>query len=137
MSAIVSRIWHVSVKAPGEGPLSVVVNGHPFNQEGPGSLQPFSPVEYLLVSVAGCFALSCRAALSARGAAPQSFAVEVRASKARTGASRLESIQIVVHFAAALAGDDAAAVVRKAKELCTVTNTIAAAAPVHVELLSS
>jgi len=117
----------------GNDPLSVTIDHRLFEAGPAGQLGLASPVEYLLVSIAACFALSCRMALARRTHPGASFRVTVVGIKALDAPSRLEVIEIEVRFPRDLAGD-AESIARQAKELCTVTNTLARAPQPRVQV---
>jgi uncharacterized OsmC-like protein len=124
MSQSIARHWTVRVNSSGTKPLTVWSEDQLLDQKAPGQIGAVSPVEYLLVSIAACFALSCRTALAQRHRAGGDFDVIVRGSKAADLPSRLGEIELEVVFAGGLGGP-AEAVVEHAKRLCTVTNTLA------------
>jgi len=129
VSADIVKSWTVSAVSEGDAPLRLLSNGKLVVQSLPGSLDQVCPVEYLLLAVAGCFALSCRAVLqrrvgSAAGALP-STNVEITATgeKIRGGGNRVSRISVTAMFDA-LSDEEAAATVHEAEALCTVTNTL-------------
>jgi uncharacterized OsmC-like protein len=124
MSESIAREWTVRAHSSGNEPLMVWSQGQLLDQKAPGQIGAVSPVEYLLVSIATCFALSCRVALAQRERQGEEFDVSARGSKAANLPSRLSEIELEVVFAGALDGR-AEAVVEHAKRLCTVTNTLA------------
>jgi uncharacterized OsmC-like protein len=124
MNTTAPKRWLISVRTSTSKPLEIYCAGRPLTQSAPATVDDVSPVEYLLISVATCFALSCRAALSARQLPQSAFEVLVLGEKALDKPSRLASIDVAVEFGDALQGAEAEAVVRDAKQLCTVTNTI-------------
>jgi uncharacterized OsmC-like protein len=107
-------------------PLSISCEARLFDQGVPGQLGAVTPVEYLLISVAACFALSCRMALAQRQLVAARFEVAVRGTKALDLPSRLRSIDIELELPHSLA-EHADAIGQRAKTLCTVTNTLAQA----------
>jgi uncharacterized OsmC-like protein len=124
MSQIIARHWTVRVHSDGTKPLTVWCEDQLLDQKAPGQIGAVSPVEYLLVSIATCFALSCRTALAQRHRAGDDFEVIVQGLKATDLPSRLDEIELEVVFAGGLRAP-AEAVVEHAKRLCTVTNTLA------------
>jgi len=85
-----------------------------------------TPVEYLLIAVAGCFALSVRAAIAARDGSRPSLEVEAIGEKAADAPSRLGRIDVRVRLVEPVAGIDFGWILEEAKRLCTVTNTLRA-----------
>jgi uncharacterized OsmC-like protein len=124
MTKAISRHWTIRVVSEGSDPLSVTIDDRPFDSGVPGQLGSVSPVEYLLISIAACFALSCRMALTQRQLPAASFHLTVVGSKALDPPSRLDTIDIEIQFPGNFAYD-VDSIIRQAKELCTVTNTLA------------
>jgi uncharacterized OsmC-like protein len=124
MSQSIAWRWRVRVHSSGTTPLTVWCEDQLLDQKTPGQIGAVSPVEYLLVSIATCFALSCRVALAQRERTRDDFDVIVRGSKAADLPSRLDQIELELLFAGGFDGqaEDAA---EHAKRLCTVTNTLA------------
>jgi uncharacterized OsmC-like protein len=118
------RRWTVRAHSGGTKPLRVWCEDQLLDQKAPGQIGAVSPVEYLLVSIATCFALSCRIAMAQRQRTGEDFEVFVRGSKAADLPSRLGEIELEVVFAGDLDGH-AEAVTEHAARLCTVTNTLA------------
>ncbi len=116
--------WVVCAIAAPKQPMTISCEGRPLTQSTLGSLDNISPVEYLLISIAGCFALSCLGALKARKMPPTAVEVTVTGVKARDYPSRVGRITLAVAFAHGLGAQDAVDVANDAKKLCTVTNTI-------------
>lgn len=83
-----------------------------------------SPSLILLAAVASCFLRSCVAALEARGAPEPSLRVNVTGHKAADRPNRMERIVLSCDIGG-VAGDEKARVVRDAKRLCTVSNSLA------------
>jgi uncharacterized OsmC-like protein len=123
MSNGLIRGWKVRVHSTGTEPLTVWSQERLLDQRAPGQIGAVSPVEFLLVSIATCFALSSRAALAQRQRPREEFEVIVRGSKADDLPSRLAEIELELVFASDLDGH-AEAVAEHAKQLCTVTNTL-------------
>lgn len=128
-----AKRWSIQVLAPATGPLQVRRDGAPLdlNHIGPGQV---TPVELLLVSIATCFALSCQAAFPLRQQQATAFEVEVRGSKAPQLPSRLAEVQLEVRFAAGLPAAEAQRIAALGKQMCTVTNTMAAAPAFAVDV---
>ena len=123
MAHAASKCWTVVAIATAEEPLKIRCDDAAFDQGSLGTLGKASPVEYLLISVASCFALSLRMAMTERHLAPKSFTVGVVAAKAPTPPSRLHALELEVQLPEAL-NDERYSLIRRAKELCTVTNTL-------------
>jgi uncharacterized OsmC-like protein len=104
--------------------LTIFCDGRLLTQSAPGTLDNVSPVEYLLISAASCFALSIRAVLLARKLAGIGFEVVTTGEKVPNSPSRLNHIALTVIFAGDIDESRAAAIANDAKSLCTVTNTI-------------
>jgi uncharacterized OsmC-like protein len=83
-----------------------------------------SPVEHLLIGVAGCLALSCRAVLAGRRLATVTVEVTATGEKSAEPPSRLRQITLAVRFGSEIDELEAAAIVAEAEKLCTVTNTL-------------
>ena len=128
-----AKTWSVRATSIGSQPLAIRCNERPFDQGAPGLLGAPTPVEYLLISVAGCFALSCRMALAQQHRSVEWFDVVVRGTKAPDAPSRLQSIEIEVVFPAGLAAE-AESIVQHAKRLCTVTNTLSRSSPPQLQV---
>jgi len=116
--------WVVSALANPKHPMAISCDGRPLKQTSIGTLDGVSPVEFLLISIAGCFALSCCGALKARGFPPTAVEVIVTGEKARDAPSRVGKITMATLFARGMSAEDAAAIAQDAKHLCTVTNTL-------------
>lgn len=99
---------------------------------GAGGLDDVSPVEYMLLAVAGCFALSCAGALRARAFPPTPVEVVVTGEKAPDAPSRVHRIALAVAFGGGMSEEEARAVAQEAELLCTVTNTILGAPIIEV-----
>jgi uncharacterized OsmC-like protein len=96
-----------------------------------------SPVEYLLIAVASCFALSLEIARKARGWPECSFDVTSAGTKAPDAPSRLERISLEVSLTGPLDERQMATLVAEAKSLCTVTNTLTSAHTVDVKITTT
>jgi uncharacterized OsmC-like protein len=95
-----------------------------------------SPVEYLLLAVAGCFALSVQAAITQRNR-PFSWAkVVVVGDKAAEPPSRLASLDLRVTLGVSLTASEIEPILADAKRQCTVTNTLAAGPPIDIKLIA-
>jgi putative redox protein len=108
---------------------------------GDGSTDDFTPVELLLVALAGCTALTVDP-LVARRAEPTTFDVHTRADKIRDELGN-HLVDLLMRFDVAFPegedGDRARALlpdaIRKAEErLCTVSRTLAIGAEAEIEI---
>jgi uncharacterized OsmC-like protein len=126
MSTTAAKRWSIQVLSPASGSLQVRCDGASLdlNHIGPGQV---TPVELLLISIATCFALSCHAAFPLRQQQRTAFEVEVTGSKAPQLPSRLAEVRLDVRFETGLPAEDAQRIAALAKQMCTVTNTMAAA----------
>ncbi len=120
MSVIASKTWSVSATSSGKQPLQIFCGGRPLTQTAPATIDGVSPVEYLLISVATCFALSCRAVLVTRRLTAADFEVAVVGTKALDLPSRLSHIEVTVAFGGNIPEDAATGIAAEAKLLCTV-----------------
>ena len=108
---------------------------------GDGEDADFSPVELLLVAIAGCTGLDVEY-ITGKRAEPQVFRTPVRADKIRDDdGNRLTNIEVrfEVEFPAGEGGDAARAVLPSALQrshdrLCTVSRTIELGTPVRAYL---
>jgi len=128
-----TRQWTLTIISPADAPLRIERDGArlDLNQVGPGLA---TPVELLLAAVGSCFALSCHAAFTTRGKPRTGFEVVVTGIKAERLPSRLALIRQTVRFEPSLATEDAHAIATLAKQMCTVTNTLAAVPPCELVL---
>jgi len=98
---------------------------------GAGAGAEFTPVELLMIAIAGCTAIDVDI-LTSRRAEPEAFEISVDANKVRDEAgNHLENIEVTYRlaFPAGDAGDQARAIlpeaVRRSHErLCTVSRTV-------------
>ena len=123
----IPKRWSVNALSAGQSPLSIYCDGRPLTLSSAGTLDNVSPVEYLLISVAACFALSIRAVLVPRKLSGLAFEVVATGEKALEPPSRLNHIALSVIFGNDIDETRAAAIANDAKSLCTVTNTILSA----------
>ena len=108
---------------------------------GDGSSPDFSPVELLLVAIAGCTALDVEY-ITGKRAEPDRFDVHVRADKVRDDdGNHLTGIELrfAVEFPDGAGGDAArevlpSAVQRSHDRLCTVSRTVELGTPVAVRI---
>jgi uncharacterized OsmC-like protein len=112
--------WSISARSVESQPLTFFREGKPLAGSDGAAL---SPVEYLLLSVASCFALSCRVAGTTLGAPPLSLHVVARGEKLPGLPNRLTGIEIHTEIDP-VDGVEPEAIIREAKRLCTVTNTV-------------
>jgi uncharacterized OsmC-like protein len=117
--------WSVNAVSDGRTPLKLFCDDRPVGRGAVGTTQELSPVQYLLISVAGCFALSCREELRQRQLHNIPFEVVVMGDK-DPGAVRnlLHAISIVTIFGGGITESLAREITSRAKPLCTVTNTL-------------
>jgi len=120
----IAKRWSVNALSTGQTSLTIFCDGRPLTLSSPGVLDNISPVQYLLISVASCFALSVRAVLLARKLSGTTFEVVTTGEKALDAPSRLNHIAVTVIFGDRIGESQAAAIASDAKALCTVTNTI-------------
>jgi uncharacterized OsmC-like protein len=120
MGKMPGRQWSISARSNKSQPLTFFREGLPLPPSDSGEL---SPIEFLLLSVASCFALSCRAAGTILGAPPLSLKVEARGEKQPGLPNRLVGIEIHTEIES-LDEVARAAIVSEAKRLCTVANTV-------------
>jgi uncharacterized OsmC-like protein len=115
--------WTAEARYTPDRPLDIHVGALPL--ERALAEAPPSPVEYLLVSVASCYALSVAGAVKRAGLPPR--VVNVTAD----GWRNAEPVPRVVRIALRIASpdlDDAvrrAEIIAAAKQLCTVSNSLA------------
>ncbi len=124
--------WVVSARAAPKQPMALFCEGVSLTPGAPGDLDKVSPVEYMLISIAGCFALSCRGAMKSRNLPATEVEVIVTGEKAHDPPSRVGRISLVVALGQGTSAADVAAILHDAKQLCTVTNTIFGASSIEV-----
>jgi len=132
MSTTTPRIWTVSATSTLADPLEYHCGEHCLTGPGALTLERISPVEAMLLSVAGCFALSCRPVFARLDVPRTGYRVVVHGTKAAGTPARIAQIDIVVDFAPGLSASDADQIVTQAKKLCTVTNTLSDAPAISV-----
>jgi uncharacterized OsmC-like protein len=114
-----------------EAGLSVARAGLPPRLRGEPE-PAITPVEYLLMSIASCFALSLQAAIVARDQPFSGARVIATGEKAAEPPSRLARVELCPSLNEPLEASEMAAVLGEAKRLCTVTNTLASAPALEV-----
>jgi len=124
MTTPVTKRWSVSAVSEGHEPLQFFCGGQPLTQTAVGTMENVCPVEHLLLAVAGCFALSCRAVIAKRQLPRLRFEVLVTGDKAPAPANRLAHIAVAAFFEGAIAEVEAAEISAEAKLICTVSNSI-------------
>ncbi len=120
MTQRVAKRWSINAVSSADKPLAFFREGLPLV---PVAGADISPVEYLLIAAAACFALSVRSVVTARALPKTSFEVIVTGEKARDLPSRLDQVSLIALFS----GFDeleAESIAAEAKRLCTVTNTL-------------
>jgi uncharacterized OsmC-like protein len=137
MTSKPTRSWTTRALWQSPGPVALFVHDEPLTGLVASTTNPVSPVEYQLIAVAGCFALSLEAARTARAWPESVFDVTVLGSKAPDLPSRLERIAISVSMPGPLDAAAQATLIKDAKRLCTVTNTLANAPALEVELATT
>ncbi|MFP7571823.1 OsmC family protein [Marivita sp. S2033] len=83
-----------------------------------------TPVDLLLASLAACILKSVRWSAEQRGATPLPFTVSVTGIKAGDEPSRLGSVEITVIGKPVADQNSIDAVVKQAKAICTVSNSL-------------
>ncbi len=119
-----TKRWSVSAISEGHAPLQLFCGGEPLTQTAVGTMENVCPVEHLLLAVAGCFALSCRAVIAKRQLPRVRFEVRVSGDKAPAPANRLAYIAVVAVFDDAISEVEALEISAEAKLICTVSNSI-------------
>jgi len=122
--AAVTKRWSVSAVSEGHTPLQFACGGQPLTQTVVGTMENVCPAEHLLMAIAGCFALSCRAVIAKRQLPQVRFEVVVSGEKAPAPENRLGHISVVAIFYGAYSEADAASISADAKLLCTVSNSL-------------
>ena len=102
----------------------------PFAATGEG----LCPVEFLLLSAAGCMALSVKAAALAAGKPLSVIRVTAAATKCGDAPSRLSDVDLQIALVPALTHGESAQLIAAAQQLCTVTNTVRDSARLAVRI---
>jgi uncharacterized OsmC-like protein len=126
-----TKRWAVNVVSNGQLPLTLFCDGRPVTQTTPATLDDISPVEYLLIALASCFALSCRTVLADTKRPRISFEVVATGEKAPSAENLLTNISIVGIFRSGISESDAALITAQARPLCTVNNSVLEAATIQ------
>ena len=108
---------------------------------GTGGGADFTPIELLMIAIAGCTAIDVDI-LTSRRAEPDKFEIAVDADKVRDDAgNHLENIEVTyrLSFPAGDAGDQARAILPEAVQrshdrLCTVSRTVELPTPVAMRI---
>jgi uncharacterized OsmC-like protein len=137
MTSKPTRTWTARALWQSPGPVALFVHDEPLTALVGSTTTPVSPVEYQLIAVAGCFALSLEAARKAREWPESIFDVTVLGSKAPDLPSRLDRVAIDISIEGPLDAAAQATLLKDAKRLCTVTNTLANAPVLDVELATN
>jgi uncharacterized OsmC-like protein len=120
-----TKRWTVNAVSEKHLPVALFCDGRPLPTNPPTIADSISPIQYLLISVASCFAVCCRAILSRRQLSEDSFEVVVIGEKRLAPVeNRLSQISVVAVFGSSITESDAALITEQAKPLCTVANTI-------------
>ena len=122
-----TKRWAVNIVSNGQLPLTLFCDGRPVTQTVTATLDDISPVEYLLIALASCFALSCRAVLADTKRPRISFEVVATSEKAPSADNRLTNISVVGIFRSGISESEAASITAQARPLCTVNNSVQAA----------
>lgn len=133
-TALPTKQWSVSIVMSASGSLKVLRDGvHlDLNQIGPGQV---TPVELLLVSIGTCFALSSLSAFPLRQQPVTALEIKVTGTKAAQLPSRLAEVRLEIRFGESVPAAEAHRIATLAKQMCTVTNTIAAVPPGTFEVV--
>ncbi len=117
--------WSVNAVSEGTRSLQLFCDDMPLGKALTMS-ENLSPIQYLLISIASCFALSCRAELGRRKLGTRiPFEVVVTGDKeSGTADNLLSRISIVAIFGSAITEPLAREITARAKPLCTVANTL-------------
>ena len=128
-----AKRWAISATLSTARGLSFQKDGQsldPMTDSGSG----LSPMQYLLLSAAGCMALSLRAAALDAGKPLQSIRVTAAGTKPGASPSRLSHVELQVVLVPVLTPEEADALIAAAQQLCTVTNTIRDSAQFSVHI---
>jgi uncharacterized OsmC-like protein len=134
MPQLPPRQWTVRARFASPGPPELYVGEKQLSVllDESGGAAP-SPVEYLLLAVADCFALSLEIARKAGKLPACVFDVSCSGVKAAQAPGRLERICLNVSVSGLLKESQREQLVAEAKALCTVTNTLAQPPSIEIE----
>jgi uncharacterized OsmC-like protein len=117
--------WSVNAVSEGRARLALYCEGRPLAGDASVSLDLVTPVHYLLLSIASCFALSCRAILSRRNLGRVAFEVVAIGDRRAAGSpNTLSQISVIAIFRGGVTDAMAAWLMEESKPLCTVANSI-------------
>ena len=126
MRAHETKRWSVNAVSEGHAPVQYFCDGRPLTQTSAATVDNVSPVEHLLIAIAGCFALSCRAVIAKRKLSQVSFEIIASGEKAAAPPNRLAQISVGALFRGSISEPEAVAISEEAKPLCTVSNSFLA-----------
>lgn len=110
----------VRIRFDGGDPLHYARNGDVFSAAPPTG----TPVDFLLLSLGACIAKSLELVAKQRQIPLSPFTIEVTAQKATDLPNRLGSATIRVVGRLSDDAEEAAELLRQAKSICTVSNTL-------------
>jgi uncharacterized OsmC-like protein len=119
--------WSVNAMCDGMSRISYFCDGRPLASDSQAERETLSPVQQMLVGLAGCFALSCQAIFLKKRLKGIGLEVVVTAEKSASPNNRLSAILVSAIFHGDLTSSEAAVIVEEAKPLCTVANTVLSA----------
>jgi len=128
--------WTASASWLVDGPVALACRGEALPALVAAGVT-LTPVEYLLIGAAGCFAMSLEGARRAQGLGEARFEVTAIGTKAPGSPSRLLALHLVVTIDGPIDVPAFAALVAAAKDLCTVTNTLGATPTVEISSAAS
>jgi uncharacterized OsmC-like protein len=123
--------WSAEARWRGDGPVQLACRGEALAVLVAAGVV-LTPVEYLLLGAAGCFAMSLEGARRAQGLAEAALAVTAIGTKAATAPSQLGALHLVVKIDGPIDAAAFPALLASAKDLCTVTNTLGATPTVEI-----
>jgi uncharacterized OsmC-like protein len=107
--------WSVNALCDGMSRISYFCDGRPLASDSHAERETLSPVQHLLVGLAGCFALSCQAIFLKKRLKGIGLEVVVTGEKSASPHNRLSAILVSAIFHGDLTSSEAAAVVEEAK----------------------
>ena len=125
-----AKHWVISATLSTAPGLSFDKGGHPVEPLAAG----LSPAEFLLLSAAGCMALSLKAAALASGTSLTVIRVTASGRKPLGAPSRLSDVDLQIALIPALAREGIERLIADAQQMCTVTNTIRDSARLTVRI---